>query len=413
MNSQSPAARAVQDALRHNEDFFRLGHGSGSSGYRMCSVTVMDTADPGIRFNDRGESQFVSIYRERTAREILTGERGQTQWNAIVQSIRRKRADFDCICGVSGGVDSSLVLLRAVQAGLKPLAVHMDNGWNDELAVANIEQLTRKLGVELHTEVLDWESFRGLQRSFFRASVPNVETVTDHAINSTLFRLATKLGVPRMLSGSNLATEAFLQTNAGHDNKDWVHIRAVHRLLGDVPIGSFPGMSKARYAYSIVLRGVRFIPVLNYLDYDRNSAKQELMAECGWRDYGRKHGESTFTRFFQEYYLPVKFGIDKRRAHLSCQILAGQLTRAQALLEMDKPLWAPGELEPAVQFTCRKLGFDANEWNTIMKAPPLPHNHYPTDWAFRDNAHPLYQAFRRMATSRKTMDNSKSNGASA
>ena len=151
---------------------------------------------------------------------------------------------------------------------------------------------------------------------------------------------------------------------------------------------------------NIALRRVRFIPVLNYLDYDRNAAKKELESGYGWRDYGRKHGESTFTRFFQEYYLPVKFGIDKRRAHFSCQILAGHKSREDALEEMTKPLWAPGELEPAIDFACRKLGFSASEWNTIMKAAPLPHSHYPTDWAFQKNSHPMYQYFRRMATGR-------------
>ena len=383
-----------------SEEFFRPSHTSASADYRMCRTTIMDTTDPGIRFNDHGDSQFVSLYADRTAKEILHGELGRQQWSSIVSKINTNRRGINCICGVSGGVDSSLVLLRAVQAGLRPLAVHMDNGWNDELAVANIEELTRRLGVELHTEVLDWETFRGLQRSFFRSSVPNVETVTDHAINATLFRLATKLGVTQMLSGSNLATEAFLQTNAGHDNKDWVHIREVHRQFGDTPISSYPSMSKLRYAYAIALRRVRFIPVLNYLDYDRNAAKKELESGYGWRDYGRKHGESTFTRFFQEYYLPVKFGIDKRRAHFSCQILAGHKSREDALEEITKPLWAPGELEPAIDFACRKLGFSASEWNTIMKAPPLPHSHYPTDWAFQKNSHPMYQYFRRMATGR-------------
>jgi len=384
------------------EEFFRPMHKSTSAGYRMCSTTIMDTSDPGILFNDQGESQFVSLYKERSSKEILHGELGRKQWSSIVGEISRKRGSINCICGISGGVDSSFVLMRAVQAGLKPLAVHMDNGWNDELAVANIEELTRRLGVDLHTEVLDWETFRGLQRSFFRASVPNVEVVTDHAINATLFRLATKLGVPSILSGSNIATEGFLQTNAGHDNKDWFHIRAVHSKFGDTPISSFPGMSKLRYTYAIVLRGVRFIPILNYLDYDRNVAKRELESKYGWRDYGRKHGESVFTRFFQEYYLPIKFGIDKRRAHLSCQILAGHKSREDALVEIAKPLWAPGELEPTIDFACRKLGFSTSEWNTIMKAVPLRHSNYPIDWAFQKNSNPMYQFFRKMATGRRT-----------
>jgi len=359
----------------------------------------MDTSDPGIRFNDQAVSQFVDLYHKRQAQEICRGQVGRDRFQSIVTRIKQtRRKGVNCICGVSGGVDSSLVLLRAVQAGLKPLAVHMDNGWNNELAVANIEQLTQKLGVELHTEVLDWESFRGLQRAFFWASVPNVEMTTDHAINATLFKLAMKLRLPHILSGSNLATEAFLPTNAGHDNKDWVHIRAIHKKFSDFPLVSYPRLTRVQFAYSILFRGVRFVPVLNYLDYDREAAKNELKSSYGWRDYGRKHGESTFTRFFQEYYLPQKFGIDKRRAHLSCEILAGHLTRDRALQELQKPLWTVGELEPAIEFVCRKLGFNRPSWEQIMTASPLPHDTYPTDWAFRANDHRFYQAVRRIAT---------------
>jgi N-acetyl sugar amidotransferase len=382
------------------ETAFLPGHNESSPGYRICSKTVMDTSDPGIFFNAQGESQFVSIYQERAKREIFTDKRGEAMFNTIISPLKLGRGEFNCICGVSGGVDSSLVLVRAVQAGLRPLAVHIDNGWNDELAVANIEALTNKLGIVLHTEVLDWESFRGLQRAFFRASVPNVEMVTDHAINSILFGIASKFHIPNILSGSNLVTEAFLQTNAGHDNKDLTHIKAIHREHGDTTMSSYPGRSIIQYAYSILIRKVRFIPILNYLNYDRESAKEELSAEYGWRDYGRKHGESTFTRFFQEYYLPQKFGIDKRRAHLSCQIMSSQITRDEALKQLSTSLWFPGEIELATQYICTKLGFDSSEWEKIMLEPPKPHSYYKIGRAFKDDLKPWYETIRRVATKR-------------
>lgn len=389
------------DSHKHPE--FRINHSPQSADYRACSITVMDTSDPRIQFNSQGESQFVSLYRTRAAQEIKRGDLGRKKFEDIVAQIRKshsRNALANCICGVSGGVDSSLVLLRAVQAGLRPLAVHMDNGWNNELAVANIERLTKSLGVELHTDVLDWESFRGLQRAFFRASVPNVEMVTDHAINATLFKLSAKFGLRHIITGSNLATEAFLPTNSGHDNKDWLHIKSIHQKFSDTPLNSYPKLNRWQFAYSIFLRRVRFIPILNYLNYDRDAAKAELIATCGWRDYGRKHGESSFTRFFQEYYLPVKFGVDKRRAHLSCQILAGHITREQALQQLQQPLWESGELEPAIDFVCRKLGFDRPAWEEIMAAQPLSHRAYGTDWAFRSTENRVYQAIRKIATGR-------------
>lgn len=382
---------------------FRPGHGPASAGYRVCRTTVMDTSDPGLLFDANGDCQFVGLYRARERSEIQRGEAGRERFRSIVEGFRRRRG-IDCICGVSGGVDSSLVLLRAVQAGLRPLAVHMDNGWNDELAVANIERLTQSLGVELHTVVLDWASFRDLQRSFFIASVPNVEMVTDHAINATLFRFAAKSGVRHIISGSNLATEAFLPTNSGHDNKDWLHIRGLHRRFGTERLRDYPHLTLARFAYLILAKRVRFLPVLNYLDYDRSAAKAELEEICGWRDYGRKHGESRFTRFFQEHYLPAKFGIHKRRAHLSCQILAGHITRGQAIEELSRPLWGPGEVESAVDSVCRKLGFDAQTWDAIMGSAPKSHYDYPVNRAFTSPESRMYQLFRSWATGRSTQN---------
>jgi N-acetyl sugar amidotransferase len=365
----------------------------------MCATTVMDTSDPGLVFDADGNCQFVRSYKQRSEAELKRGAAGQEYFRDLIARIRRPRG-IDCICGVSGGVDSSLVLLRAVQAGLRPLAVHLDNGWNDELAVANIERLTRSLGVDLHTEVLDWEEFRDLQRSFILASVPNVEMVTDHAINATLFRLASKVGIQSILSGSNVTSEAFGPTNAGLDNKDWTHIKAIQRRYGRVPVRTFPHLSAARFAYLILVRRVRFIPILNYLEYNRDAAKTELAATCGWRDYGRKHGESRFTRFFQEHYLPIKFGVDKRRAHLSCQILAGQITREFALESLRRPMWAPGEIETETDFVCRKLGFSPQEWAEIMAMPPRSHFEYPTNPLFRSYESPAYQWLRRIATGR-------------
>jgi N-acetyl sugar amidotransferase len=379
---------------------FRPGHGQESPGYRMCSVSIMDTTDPGIRFDDNGVCDYVHRFRRRFAAETSGGLEQGVQFDRMIKQAKSRRGPYNVICGVSGGVDSSMVLVHAVRLGLKPLAVHVDNGWNHELAVANIEQLTRRLHVDLAVEVLDWQAFSAIQRSFFRASVPNVETPTDHAIVSVLFRFARKNRIPLILSGSNLATEGFNHSNAGHDNKDWVHIRSIHRQFGDSPAKAYPGMSRWDLLRSIVVDRVRFLPVLDRLGYDRGLAKQELAADWGWRDYGRKHGESVFTRFFQEHYLPTKFGIDKRKSHLSCQILAGQMTREDALAELAKPLWQDGELEEVSEYVRRKLRFDEAEWAAVMASEPCPHAAYPTDPWFRRRRGRAYQALRLLATGR-------------
>jgi len=380
---------------------FRPGHNPRSPEYRVCKTTVMDTSDPGLTFDASGNCHFVEVYRRRETSEIVRGEEGRKRIDRLAARIMR-RTGVNCICGVSGGVDSSLVLLRAVRAGLRPLAVHVDNGWNDEIAVANIERTTRSLGVELHTHVLDWETFRDVQKSFFLSSVPNVEIPTDHAIVATLFRLAARMGVRHILSGSNLSTEAFGPTNEGHEAKDWTHIKAVHSRFARSNLQHYTHLSTPQFIYLILARGVRFVPILNYLDYNRTEAKAELAATCGWRDYGRKHGESRFTRFFQEHYLPVKFGIDKRRAHLSCQILAKQMSREAALEQLEQPLWSPGEVARETDFVCRKIGFTPSEWDTVMASPPRSHFDYPTNPLFRNSSSPWYQWVRRVATGRQS-----------
>jgi len=386
-------------APKKNKITFRPDHTSESPGYRMCRTTVMDTTDPGIKFEANGDSHFVNYYKKRKKLEIREGENGKLIISNIVKSIKQK-TKINCICGVSGGVDSSLVLLRAVQNGLKPLAVHVDNGWNNELAVENIEKITKKLDVELYTEVLNWELFRDFQKSFFKASVPNIEMITDHTIVATLFKVASNIGVNYILSGSNLSTEAFLPTNSGHDNKDWKHIRAIQKKFGEKKITKWNKLNSLEFLYMILVKKIKFIPFLNYLDYNRDEAKKELLDTCGWKDYGRKHGESLFTRFFQEYYLPKKFGIDKRRAHLSCQILAGQISRDEALNQLNKPLWEPGELEDIIRYVQLKLGFSEQEWQKILTAEPRSHENYPINWIFRYSEKAGYKLLRSIATDR-------------
>ena len=373
--------------------------------YQICIKTVMDTSDDEITFDENGISNHWWEYQKRAESELIQGEKGIKFAESLAKKISKenKTKDYDCLIGISGGVDSSYTAYWVKRLGLRPLAVHMDNGWNSELAVANIENLIKKLKIDLYTEVLNWPEFRDIQRCFFLASVPNCEMPTDHAIVATLFRLASKLKIKYIISGSNLATEGVIQNNIGHDNKDFVHIKDLHRRFGTIPIRTFPSLSPARFAKSILLDRVKFIPILNYVGYHRSNAIKLLENELGWRNYGRKHGESTFTRFFQEYYLPTKFGVDKRRMHLSSLICAGQITRDEALKALEKPLYTPEELEREIDFVAKKLQFSRDEFENILSAKPKLHTDYRTSILFRQKKNPIYQWARKIATGRNKL----------
>ena len=378
-----------------------------NGAYQICTKTVMDSSDPEIRFDGEGVCHHWHEFQERAPKELFLGEEGRRRAEEMAEGIKgsARGKDYDCVIGLSGGVDSSYVAWLVVkELGLRPLAVHMDNGWNSELAVSNIERIVKELGIDLHTEVLDWEEFRELQKAFFRASVGNVEMTTDHAINATLFGLARKLGIRHILSGSNLNTEGIVQHGGwAHDNKDWVNLRDINRVHGTRELKTYPRLTPFSFAWSILVRGVRYLPVLNYFDYDKQSAMELLTRELGWREYGRKHGESLFTRFFQEYYLPEKFGVDKRRSHFSSLICAGQMSRDDALAELEKPMFESREKEQLIEFACKKLEFTQDEWTEIMATPPVPHTKYATSKVLSTRGHWLYRWGRKIATGRDRM----------
>jgi len=366
----------------------------------------MDTCDPEITFDEKGNSHYVKYYKKKAEKELFNGERGKAlflEWVKKVKNKNRKK-EFDCICGISGGVDSCTVLYHAVDAGLRPLVIHIDNGWNDEKAVGNIEKITGKLKVPFHTVVLEWESFSEIQRCLFLASVPNVEMATDHAIVANLFREASRFGIQEILSGSNLATEAFLQSNSGHDNKDWYHIKDIINKFGQRKKINYNHLTFLDFSFAIFLKKIRFVPILNWLDYNRNQQKTILHQRFQWQDYGRKHGESTFTRFFQEVYLPNKFGIDKRKAHFSCSILSGQMSRQEALDLLEQPMHNSHEASILSNYVRKKLDFSENDWVKINEDVPRPHQSYKTHPAFRSTENPLYQIARYLATSRNLLE---------
>lgn len=372
-----PTRRALERAFADGSGMMSDGPRTVGASYRMCSRCVMDTSDPDIHFDSAGVCSHCRAF-ERARRSLPDPDERRARLDRLVAEVQRagKGTDYDCIIGVSGGVDSSYVAYLVRQFGLRPLAVHMDNGWNSELAVANVENTLRRLGIDLQTYVVDWEEFRDLHRAFLRASVINAELPTDHAIMATLYRTAAELGVRFIIGGSNTATEGVMPYAWVHDYKDLVNIRRIHARYGAVPLRTYPQLGIARYLRYRYGRRIQLIRILEFVEYDKKKAMETLQQELGWRPYGGKHYESVFTRFFQGYILPRKFGVDKRRAHLSTLICSGQMDRDSALAELESSPYGDADPDEERRYVERKLGFPTEEFDEILATPPRPHESY-------------------------------------
>lgn len=334
----------------------------------------MDTSDPDISFDSDGICSHCRQYDELVRDQVDRANRGerQAELKAIVERIKTAGSgrEYDCIMGLSGGVDSSYVAYMANKLGLRPLAVHFDSGWNSELAVHNIENIVKKLGIDLHTFVVDWEEMRDLQLAFFKASVANCDIPTDHAFPAVLYREAAKHRIKYILSGTNHATEFILPKAWGHTSGDKRHLVDVQKKFGTIRLRSYPTIGFfAQYVYYPYIRRIRTVRLLNYIPYNKAEAKRIISEKLGWRDYGGKHHESVFTRFFQGYYLPTKFGYDKRRAHLASLINSGQMTRAEALVELERPTYDPAQQLEDKVFVAKKLGVTPAELDAIFAQP--------------------------------------------
>lgn len=341
----------------------------------------MDATDEEITFDATGRCNHCAHYENRARAELFTGAEGKSRLDAIVDRIRRdgRGKRYDCLIGVSGGADSSYVAYLVKQHGLRPLAIHLDNGWNSELAVNNVSNLLDKLGIDLYTHVIDWEEFRDLQLAFLKAGVANCEAPTDHAITALLYRIAAREGVHYIISGSNIVGEAIMPASWGHDNKDWRQIHAIHRRFGTIPLKTYPHLTAAQFAYYTFVRRIRFVRILNHVPYVKKDAIALMERELGWRNYGGKHHESIYTRFFQTYILPRKFGIDKRRAHLSTLICSGQTTREEAVRELQQPPCSVQQIREDREFVIKKLGLTADEFDRILMAPKRSYKDYPSN----------------------------------
>lgn len=339
----------------------------------------MDYTAKEISFDDKGICNFCRHYDEVLVDEIFSNKDGELRLNKLIQEIKRRgrKRKYDCLIGISGGVDSSYVAyLVKKKYGLRAFAVHLDNGWNTELAVANVENIVKKLDIDLHTHVLDWKEFRDIQVSFLKSSISNIEIPTDHAIWALLIKTAAKMKIPYIIAGNNVVTESIMPESWLYGSKDSMLIKSIHSTFGKMKMKSYPRLSTFNYVDYLLVRGIRWVPILNYIPYVKDDAKKILMDELDWRDYGGKHYESIFTRFFHAYYLPVKFGYDLRKSYLSALVCSKQITRDMALEEISKSPAPTDVLEQDRDYVIKKLGLTKDEFDKIMLAPNKTYRDY-------------------------------------
>lgn len=352
----------------------------------VCSRCVMDSTASEIVFDENGVCNFCKHYDEVRTKDLYQDEAGQQRLEALIAQIKEKgkNSDYDCLIGLSGGVDSSYVAYVVKKFGLRALAIHLDNGWNTELAVANVEQIVKRLDIDLTTYVLDWREFKDIQTSFLKSGISNIEIPTDHAIWAILIKTAGKMKIPYIIAGNNVVTESIMPESWLYGSKDSKLIKAIHNKFGKVKLKTYPSLTTFNYVDYLLLRGIRWVPILNYIPYKKDEAKKLLMDELGWRDYGGKHYESIFTRFFHAYYLPVKFGYDLRKSYLSAMVCSGQMTREKALEELAQPPAPKEMLTQDREYVVKKLGLTEQEFEQILNSPNKTFEDYPnTDAMWR------------------------------
>lgn len=340
----------------------------------VCSNCVMDTTDPAISFDLRGVCDHCNTFHNHVQPHWDPDGCGKAELDRMSAAIRRagRNQDFDCIIGMSGGIDSSYLVYAAKELmGLRPLVFHVDAGWNSQIAVNNIERLVDGLGLDLFTEVIDWEEMKDLQRAFFRSGVPHIDTPQDHAFFAVMYKFANQNRVKHILTGANYSTECI------RNPMEWMYfqsdshqIRDIHRQFGERPLRNFPLTSVLWHKIWLpYARGIQVLRPLNSMPYIKTEARQLLMDRFGWQPYPQKHFESRFTRFYESYWLYERFGYDVRKVQFSSLIITGQMTRGEALAELQKLPYNPETIRQEIEFVANKLDITVDELMGYMALP--------------------------------------------
>ena len=340
--------------------------------YQICTNCVMDTSDSRIVFDEKGVCDHCNDFHKNVLPNWHTDEKGYGKLEGIMRKIKTsgKGKDFDCLLGISGGVDSSYMLHLAVKEfGLRPLVFHVDGGWNSELAVHNIQMLIDKLGLDLYTEVINWEEMKDFQLAFFKSGVPHIDLPQDHAFVATLYNFAEKYNIKYILNGGNISTECVRNPMEYlYYGTDMAQINDIIHRFGTVKMNTYPFSSIFKHKiYLRYIRGVKVIKPLNYMPYVKADALKMLEKEYGWKPYPQKHFESRFTKFYEGYWLPERFGFDTRRVQYSSLILTGQMMREEAIERLKKPAYNPETIEDEFNYIATKLSISPEELRRYFK----------------------------------------------
>ena len=349
--------------------------------YQVCTNCVMDTTDSAITFDKSGVCDHCQTFYTKIKPNWNTDETGRVELDNLLGRIKKagRKKDFDCIIGVSGGIDSSyLTWLAKRKMGLRPLVFHVDAGWNSQEAVNNIEKLIEHLDLDLYTYVVDWEEMRDLQLAYFKSGVPHIDTPQDHAFFATMYKFAAEHNVNYILTGANYSTECIRNPIEWmYYQSDSIQLRDIHKHFGARPLNKFPTTSIIRHKlYLPYIKGIKVERPLNYLSYIKEDAIKLLVEEIGWQPYPQKHFESRFTRFYEGYWLPTKFGYDTRRVQLSSLIVTGQITRDMALEELKRPAYDPETISHDFEYIATKLGISVEELRGYHRAPNKTYRDY-------------------------------------
>lgn len=355
---------------------------SSQSNYQICTNCIMDTSDPHIRFDEKGVCDYCNNFKQTILPSWQTDERGERELLRIAEKIKKdgEGKDFDCIIGLSGGLDSSyLTYIAKEKMGLRPLLFHVDAGWNTDQAVGNIEKLVDGLGLDLYTEVINWEEMKDLQVAFLKSQIPDQDLPQDGAFFSTLYKFARQHKLKYILTGSNFSTECCREPEewGGYPGIDTTLFRDIHAKFGKRPLETFPLVDIM--VYKIFYRyfyGMEVVKPLNLVPYIKKDAEETLYKRFGWQKFQHKHHESRFTRFYEDYWMPRKFGYEKRRAHFSSLIMTGQMTREAALDRISKPEMDEHSSQREFEYVANKLDLTVEELQQIFEGENKTYRDY-------------------------------------
>jgi N-acetyl sugar amidotransferase len=349
--------------------------------HRICTRCVMDTSDSLIDFDDVGVCDHCRTYDEKIAPVWQMGEGRDDELATIVDRIKKdgRGKDFDCILGMSGGIDSSYLLyLVTEKLGLKPLVFHVDAGWNSQIAVNNIERLVDGLGLDLYTHVIDWQEIKSLQRAYFKSGVPHIDTPQDHAFFATMYKFATDNNIKNIVTGGNYSTECVRNPKQWmYHQSDSMQLRDIYKQHGDAPLKNYPMTNILWHkVYLPYFKGIKLHRLLDFLPYDKESATQFLVDSYGFERYPQKHFESRFTRFYESYWLTEKFGYDTRKVQFSSLILTGQMSREEALIKLERPAYDPKTVHLEFEYIASKLDMSREDLVGCFELPNKTYNDY-------------------------------------